>query len=238
MSLRKTPLPVVLALAGFGFGSFALPNAQGAAWVTNGPMATTRSLHTATLLPNGKVLVVGGYNTNGSLALGELYDPATGKWTATAALTVARHDHTATLLANGKVLVAGGFYAGNSAELYDPATGTWSPTGATTDARGAHTATLLANGKVLVAGGATSGGNAISTAELYDPATGTWTLTGPSHPGGISVTDCLAAPCTGLDTDPATGDHPVTVTPADLFAGYPRWHPTDDRILFASWDLP
>ncbi|MGE0308898.1 MAG: TolB family protein [Acidimicrobiia bacterium] len=39
------------------------------------------------------------------------------------------------------------------------------------------------------------------------------------------------------DTDPATDDDPVTVTPPDLFAGYPRWHPTDDRILFASWDL-
>jgi hypothetical protein len=39
------------------------------------------------------------------------------------------------------------------------------------------------------------------------------------------------------DTDPATDDQAVSVTPADLFAGYPRWHPTDARILFASWDL-
>lgn len=40
-----------------------------------------------------------------------------------------------------------------------------------------------------------------------------------------------------VDTDPATDDEPTAITDAALFAGYPRWHPTDDRILFASWDL-
>ncbi len=40
-----------------------------------------------------------------------------------------------------------------------------------------------------------------------------------------------------VDTDPATVDAPEPVTDPALFAGYPRWHPTDDRILFASWDL-
>jgi hypothetical protein len=59
------------------------------------------------LLPNGKVLVAGGYNFSYP-ASAELYDPATGKWTTSGALKTARDLHTATLLPNGQVLVAGG----------------------------------------------------------------------------------------------------------------------------------
>ena len=89
--------------------------------------------HTATLLPNGKVLVAGGRSGGSTLASAELYDPATGTWSATGVLATARYYHTATLLPNGKVLVAGGENQGDdlaTAELYDPATGTWSATGA------------------------------------------------------------------------------------------------------------
>ncbi len=74
------------------------------------------------MLPNGKVLVAGGYDNSGTLASAELYDPASGTWTATGSLATARYSHTATLLPNGKVLVAGGLqrhYALASAELYD-----------------------------------------------------------------------------------------------------------------------
>src|SRR5437773_2140456 len=74
-----------------------------------GSLATARILHTATLLPNGKVLVAGGYNNdNPELASAELYDSASGTWSATGSLNTARYAHTATLLPNGKVLVAGG----------------------------------------------------------------------------------------------------------------------------------
>ena len=73
-----------------------------------GSLGTARHGHTATLLPNGKVLVAGGYSGSGSLASAELYDPATGTWSATGSLGTARDHHTATLLPNGKVLVAGG----------------------------------------------------------------------------------------------------------------------------------
>ncbi len=65
-------------------------------------------IHTATLLPNGKVLVAGGFGSSGPLASAELYDPATGPWSPTGSLATARYVHTATLLPNGKVLVAGG----------------------------------------------------------------------------------------------------------------------------------
>ena len=124
-----------------------------------GSLATARGWNTATLLPNGKVLVTGGLDSNSNLlSSAELFDPMSGIWTPTGDLTTARAVHTATLLPNGKVLVAGGSGdSGNgnlaSAELYDPASGTWTPTGDLTTAHSAHTATLLPNGKVLVAGG-------------------------------------------------------------------------------------
>jgi hypothetical protein len=137
--------------------------------------------HTATLLPNGKVLVAAGYDINGSVsANAQLYDPATGTWTATGSLTTARQDHKAALLTNGMVLVAGGSNFDNgilaSAELYNPATGTWTPTGRLNVARWHHTATLLSDGTVLVAGGL-SRRNSLASAEIYDWAIGTWTAT-------------------------------------------------------------
>jgi WD40 repeat protein len=153
-------------------------------WTTTGSLATARYVHTATLLPNGKVLVAAGYNdSSGYLASAELYDPATGTWTATGSLATARFFPTATLLPNGKVLVTGGYNDSSpalaSAELYDPATGTWTATGNLTTARFFQTATLLPNGKVLVVGGNDgNGGPALASAELYDPASGTWTATG------------------------------------------------------------
>ena len=157
--------------------SWTLVQAQAAPFVTTGSMTTNRSSHTATLLPSGKVLVVGGAGSSGYLASAELYDPSTETWTETNPLTTERSDHTATLLLNGKVLVAGGWNGTYlpSTQLYEPATGTWAATGVMTTGRYRHTATLLLNGKVLVTGGANYGG---ADAELYDPVTGTWAATG------------------------------------------------------------
>src|SRR5947207_15254037 len=84
-----------------------------------GSLATARNGHTATLRPNGKVLVAGGQNGNSILTSAELYDPASGTWSATGSLATARAFHTATLLPNGKVLVAGG--GNNSEKLHAPA---------------------------------------------------------------------------------------------------------------------
>src|SRR5438477_12857879 len=80
----------------------------GGTFTYTGGLNNARSAHTATLLPNGKVLVAGGYNGSSSLATVELYDPTSGNWTTTGSLATARCFHTATLLSNGKVLVVGG----------------------------------------------------------------------------------------------------------------------------------
>jgi hypothetical protein len=134
-------------------------------WAVTGTLISGRAWQTATLLPNGKVLVAGG-NTSSPGA--EVYDPATGTWAVAGNMTVGRTWHTATLLLNGKVLVAGG--TSTSVELYDPATGTWAVTGSLSTGREFHTATLLPNGKVLIAGG--SGSTMLSSAELYDVGLG------------------------------------------------------------------
>ncbi len=148
-------------------------------WVPTGNLRTPRYGHTATLLANGKVLVVGGATNGSILDSAELYDPATGTWSVTGRLNAAHADHTATLLPNGQVLVVGGVNIVNvldNAELYDPSTGTWSRTSTPTTYRFDHTATLLQTGKVLVAGGAYGG--FVQIAALYDPVTGTWSSAG------------------------------------------------------------
>ena len=84
-------------------------------WSFTGTLNSARAFHTATLLPNGMVLVAAGYNyTSGYLASAELYNPASGTWTATGSLNTAHFRHTATLLQNGMVLVAGGAGSGGS----------------------------------------------------------------------------------------------------------------------------
>ncbi len=155
-------------------------------WTDTGSFAVARWYHTATLLPNGQVLVAGGQagnprNPGENQTSAELYDPATGMWTPTGSMSIAHSYHTATLLPTGQVLVAGGYSGSNalSAELYDPATGVWTPTGSLPVGRWDHTATLLPNGQVLVAGGlGTDGVTHLASAELYDPSTGSWRETG------------------------------------------------------------
>jgi large repetitive protein len=164
-------------------------------WSATGSMTSQRVSHTATLLPSGKVLAVGGCcaANNQAFASAEVYDPATGLWSATGSLAVGRSNHTATLLPTGKVLVAGGTgQAGElgGSELYDPATGAWTLTGTLNAARASHSAVLLASGQVLVLGGLAQGGLTAS-AELYDPATGLWSLTGFLSMGSQDTTATL-----------------------------------------------
>ncbi len=153
-------------------------------WTATGSLGTGRSQHTATLLGDGSVLVVGGFGNSGSLSTAELYNPISGAWIPAGTIPKARYLHTATLLPNGKVLVAAGTDGrsdtDSSAQLFDPVTKTWETTGSLNTVRYAHTSTLLPNGSVLVAGGVYRVGF-LAGSELFDPVVGKWT------PGGVAA---------------------------------------------------
>ena len=149
--------------------------------LTTGGLTDGRYIHTATLLPSGKVLIAGGSGSGGALPSAELYNPSLGTFAGTGGgLTTARYFATATLLLNGKVLIAGGSNGGplGSAELFDPTGGTFSVNkGTLVTARNSHTATLLQNGQVLIVGGS-GAGPVLGSAELYDPIAGIFSATG------------------------------------------------------------
>src|SRR5436190_23571104 len=91
---------------------------------STGPMALPRKGHTATVLADGRVLIVGGQDGSGVLSAAEIYDPVTQSFQLAGSLAAARYGHTATLLADGRVLIAGGADATgplSSAEIFDPA---------------------------------------------------------------------------------------------------------------------
>jgi len=168
-------------------------------WTSTGSMNTARDGHTATLLPNGQVLVAGGYGDGGATNSAEVYDPVSGTWTVTGSLNTPRYSHTATLLPNGQVLVEGGIGTNYdtplaSAELYNPASGTWTVTGSLNTPRYSHTATLLPNGKLLVAGGYGTNGSLNST-ELYDVGLGfnaSWQPQIATFTSSLTNNGCLA----------------------------------------------
>ena len=173
----------VLVVGGAGLTGDPLTSAElydpvSGIWTLTGSLSDARNDHTATLLPNGNVLVAGGDGGFAGFASAELYDPASGTWTVTGSLNTTRSNFTATLLPNGKVLVTGGegsdLESLASAELYDPESGTWTLTDSLASGRQSHTGTLLPSGNVLVVGGFDSNFLSIASAELYDSADGSW----------------------------------------------------------------
>ncbi|HEY8845606.1 MAG TPA: kelch repeat-containing protein, partial [Candidatus Limnocylindrales bacterium] len=225
-----------------------------------GSMATARANHTATLLSDGRVLVIGSVPP--ALASAELYDPKSGTFSPTGSMTTARSGYTATLLSDGRVLVTGGKELA-SAELYDPRSGTFSPTGSMATAREGQAATLLSDGRVLVTGGQgeppAGDPTGLASAELYDPRSGTFSPTGPMSGGRVIHTATLLADgrilvTGGLQTlhvgggfplasadlyDPKSGTFSPTGSMATARDGYTATLLSDGRVLVAGGtDLP
>jgi Kelch motif/Galactose oxidase, central domain len=198
--LRSSVFVILIATVGLFCETTAQhPQAVAAATVLSGslnpatPMLEPRSGHSATLMPDGKVLIVGGMRRNQDFyRSAELYDPATEKFTSAGEMALARVGHAAVLLHSGKVLIVGGWIGHgctDSAELYDPLTGKFTTLSKMTAKRGQPAATLLANGDVLISGGAdhdTPGG--IASAEIFHAADLSFEPLAPMHFARIAQT--------------------------------------------------
>jgi hypothetical protein len=135
-------------------------------------MASARSSHTCSVLPDGRVLVVGGREGDYAVAGAEIFDPVAGSWSAAGNVPMARWGHMATLLSDGSVLIAGGENesgATNVLERFNPIANSFTTLTCTlASPRRLHAAAVLPDGRVLVAGG-NDGANDLNTAELIDP---------------------------------------------------------------------
>jgi len=164
---------------------------------SSAPMLEPRSGHTATLLPNGRVLITGGMRRNQDFyKSAELYDPSTARFTRTGDMSIGRVGHMAVLLRSGKVLIAGGWIGHactDSAEIYDPRTAKFTAIPARmTTARGDARATLLADGDVLITGGGQSDSpGGIASAEIFHETDMSFHAVPPMHFARVSHTSTL-----------------------------------------------
>jgi hypothetical protein len=186
---------VAFAIAAAAFRTISVPGPHLGSLTPSAPMLEPRSGQTATLLPDGKVLIAGGMRRNQDFyKSAELYDPATGKFHLTGEMNIARVGHIAVLLRSGKVLVAGGWVGQggtDSAELYDPATGKFTLAAKMTIRRGRPSATLLPDGDVLIAGGEELDKESLASAEIFHVKTLSFQATGSMRHARISHTATL-----------------------------------------------
>ncbi len=152
--------------------------------ISTGDMIKPRAAQTATILQDGRILLVGGMTGERTMpaADAEIYDAKTGAFVPAGPMLTPRHSHTATILPDGTVLIAGGYDAQGeylpSAEIYDPARDEFTAVGSMHSARAGHVAEVLQDGSVLLAGGVGTGWTFLSSAERYDPKTQTFARAG------------------------------------------------------------
>jgi len=161
-------------------------------WLAAAPMTYQRAGHSATLLPTGKIVVVGGMkNTWGPDECHntvEIYDIATNTWSAGGSLAYCRYDQAAHLLSNGKIMIVGGMgptatsptkdVALDSCEAYDPASNVWTSEAPLPRAQAEPMSAVLSGDRVLVVGG---DGEEVAPkpGAIYDYNTGQWNAIAP-----------------------------------------------------------
>lgn len=152
--------------------------------IATGRLLAPRIQPSAAALPDGRVLILGGWVGGRVSAATEIFDPATGQSVAGPAMAGPRNAPTVVTLADGRILIAGGYDGRDvraDAEIFEPATGRMTSAGPLAAARSGATGTLLADGRVLVAGGGRPDREprrALASAELFDPATGRFSPAG------------------------------------------------------------
>jgi hypothetical protein len=196
---------------------------------TTGESKTPRYRHADVALPDGRVVLLGGYgHGNQALRSIEIYDPQAGTFTAHGELVEGRANLTAHLLPDGRILVVGGQFtdsSGNiigarkSVEIYDPDTGQSTITDALAIDRGLHAAAALADGRILVAGGRQGPLGSQRAADLVDPTTGKVSPTVPlstprASPAAVTLQDGRVLIIGGFLTDGTTLNTAEVFVPA------------------------
>src|SRR6185369_6905124 len=210
----------------------SIPQVPTGTWESGNPLSVARTGASATLMPDGRVLIAGGKDADGNaLASAELFN-ADGTVSAAPTMSTARYGHSAIMLMDGYVLVAGGHTTAggvtNTSELFDPLTNTWQAVpGTMSDARADFTMSQLQDGDVLIAGG-DSGTAPISSVEKFSLVAngfqyfGTLATARKSHAAAV-LNDgrVLIAGGSGLDSD----NNAVALNSSELY------DPTSNSIV-------
>jgi hypothetical protein len=143
-----------------------------------GAMVVPRCGPTATLLPDGSVLIAGGATCSeepAPIRTLEIFDPSGNSFHSAADLNFPRFDLKTLLLNNGKVLIAQGYSQTHEliapAEIFDPKDAIVQPAGSMAVPRCFGSETQLPGGQVLIAGGVRCDEperEAINAAEIFD----------------------------------------------------------------------
>lgn len=166
----------------------SLWNSKTGLWEDPPSLSTTRILHSASLLKDASVLIVGGESDpldspDAEPVLATVERFSAGKVENLASLHEARASHTASVLHDGTVLVAGGFDAKQKAlasvEIWDNTAQAWHTAPPLQQARYGHSASLLGDGRVMIAGGVGSQGLPINSVELWEPGAHAWSAGKP-----------------------------------------------------------
>jgi N-acetylneuraminic acid mutarotase/pimeloyl-ACP methyl ester carboxylesterase len=144
--------------------------------LTTNNMTSPRVYHSASLLPDGRVIICGGQDGSSPTALAstDIYDPSTNAFTAGPPMSTGHDLHRSLALTDGHIIVISGETT-NSVEIYDPTQNTWSLAAPIPSGGGGYAATRLLHGRIFVSGGDANGTQVF----VYDPNFNTWTTMAP-----------------------------------------------------------